>query len=147
MFRTIAWATDGSAEADLALEVAERLAVEGGGRLVALHYDQVYPGGRVKGQSVRAGEEEIAAQIAGQVEELVARGVNVRLVLRKGVALDTARVLSETAAEEGADVIVIGSSGRGAVAGALLGSISHDLIHHAACPVLVVPSRSRTSAV
>jgi len=40
---------------------------------------------------------------------------------------------------EGADLLVIGSRGWGPLRRVLLGSTSDRLVHHAACPVLVVP--------
>lgn len=42
-----------------------------------------------------------------------------------------------------ADLIVIGSRGRGPVPGALLGSVSAAVVRHAECPVVVVKSKAR----
>lgn len=42
-----------------------------------------------------------------------------------------------SSASESADMIVIGSRGLGPVGGAVLGSVSRALLHHARCPVIV----------
>jgi nucleotide-binding universal stress UspA family protein len=51
---------------------------------------------------------------------------------------DPAAVLLAEA--EHADLVVVGSRGRGGVAGLLLGSVSQRLAQHAACPVVIVPA-------
>lgn len=51
-----------------------------------------------------------------------------------------ARALIDTA--KGADMIVVGSRGRGGFSGLLLGSVSQKVLHHASCPVVVVPPAS-----
>jgi nucleotide-binding universal stress UspA family protein len=37
-----------------------------------------------------------------------------------------------------ADLLVVGSHGRGALTEMLLGSVGHGCVHHAPCPVVVV---------
>jgi nucleotide-binding universal stress UspA family protein len=54
-----------------------------------------------------------------------------------GPVADAIAGLAETV---GADMIVVGSRGRGAVQGALFGSVSKALVTRAGCPVLVVKS-------
>jgi len=49
-----------------------------------------------------------------------------------------ARALLDTAKD--ADLLVVGSRGHGGFAGLLLGSVGQKVLHHATCPVVIIPS-------
>lgn len=79
----------------------------------------------------------------GLAERLVAESLagaqsrHPSVTVRSEVTLDRpVRTLLEHA--EDAALLVVGSHGRGAIRGALLGSVSHAMIYHAPCPVAVL---------
>ncbi|HEV3327954.1 MAG TPA: universal stress protein [Acidimicrobiales bacterium] len=45
-------------------------------------------------------------------------------------------------ASKGAALLVVGSRGHGAVGSFLLGSVSNFVVHHASCPVVIVPPQA-----
>jgi nucleotide-binding universal stress UspA family protein len=67
-----------------------------------------------------------------------AAGVHPEVVL---VWDDPVRALEVVAREHGSHVIVVGSHGRGPLAGALGRHTPFELLHHSNVPVLVVPHR------
>jgi nucleotide-binding universal stress UspA family protein len=58
---------------------------------------------------------------------------------------DAATAIVDHAAEIEADVLVIGSHGHGVLHRALLGSVTAQVVQHAPCPVLVVPTDEQRS--
>jgi nucleotide-binding universal stress UspA family protein len=91
------------------------------------------PGGRVERMDQRRAGRESAAQ------QLVLRGrqagVNVSFLVWEG---EPGPSIVEAAEAEGADLIVVGSHGRGRVGRFLIGSVSDHVIRNAAAPVLIV---------
>jgi nucleotide-binding universal stress UspA family protein len=73
----------------------------------------------------QAGLERTARALGGDVQRRVEYG-------------NPAAEIVRVAADEGYDVVVVGSHGSGFVKRVLLGSVSHHVLHHAPCPVLVV---------
>ena len=61
---------------------------------------------------------------------------------RKKIEPSEKEQIIELAREWGADLIVVGSHGRG-FWGRLLGSVSTGVVHHAPCSVLVVRKREK----
>jgi Universal stress protein family len=51
----------------------------------------------------------------------------------------TWRTIVDAAERDGADLVVMGTRGLSGVRSALLGSVSHKVVQHVLCPVLIVP--------
>jgi nucleotide-binding universal stress UspA family protein len=140
MFKTILWATDGSATADRALPYAKALAEGEGKKLVAVHCRELLVGGRASGYPVLANDDELQAKILRQIEELEEEGFDVQVEVITAANAGSAHVIADAAREHGADVIVVGTRGHAPVAGLLVGSVTQRLLHVAPCPVLAVPA-------
>jgi nucleotide-binding universal stress UspA family protein len=136
MYRTIVWATDGSGGADAALEEALRLVAHGGERIVAVHGDHRFSGR--PSYSALPEVSELRAELLRRAADLGASHVHVDVVVRRGRHA-AADLVAEVAADLGADVIVCGTRGLGAITGTLLGSFTQRLLRVAPCPVLAVP--------
>jgi len=88
-------------------------------------------------EQLRAAAE--AALEASVREALPDTDVEIKLQAIQGTP---AGVLVEASA--GADLLVVGSRGHGGFVGLLLGSVSQQCAHHAACPVVIVhPGREK----
>ncbi len=144
MFKTVIWATDGSETADASLAYARALVALGKGKLLVVHAEEHFYGGRASGATVLADEDELQAKIRVQVEGLRAEGIAATLEIIPEHSGKAAHAIAEVARGHDADVIVVGTRGHAPVAGLLVGSVTQRLLHTAPCPVLAVPaSRAR----
>jgi nucleotide-binding universal stress UspA family protein len=77
------------------------------------------------------------AALDGEVRQLRDHGARVQVVVRSG---DPAPTLVQVAADVDADLVVVGTRGRGDPAQPLPGSVARAVVHSAGRPVLVVPA-------
>jgi nucleotide-binding universal stress UspA family protein len=143
-------ATDGSPTAEKATEVAIDLARVLDTELVIVSvWDIAYTAVGfapmpITGEFAMAGEEEaqkIVAEAAVRAEEA---GVEAQTVVVRGFPVDE---ICGAAKRFSPRFLVLGSHGWGVVKRALFGSVSTGVLHHATCPVLVVPTDQRVEPV
>ena len=149
MHRCIVCGVDGSADSQAALRVAADLAARLGLRLIMANVVEpsLAPYAGATSAPMLGGAVAQQRLSTNGHQEAVAKGLLVSLSAAMGLAGAERRVvvgyaaerLADLADEEGADLIVVGSRGRGAIKAAFLGSVSTSLIGVARCPVLVVP--------
>jgi nucleotide-binding universal stress UspA family protein len=146
MFETIVWATDGSELADSALPLVTELARAHGSKLVVFHVNELFRGGRLSGGPVFADEEELQKKIQKQIYGLRDAGFTAELKVEASFRHGIPQLIATAASECNADVIIIGTHGRGVAATALLGSVAKGLLHVAPCPVLAIPPARKPAA-
>jgi nucleotide-binding universal stress UspA family protein len=137
----IVHATDGSPEAEGALDMAIDLAKETGAKLAVVTVHVPPPGGKVPAPPIKEVEKPQGAEHIAEAAAAKARaaGVDAKAYVTHG--LDPAPEIARVAEELGADLLVVGSRGLGAVRGALMGSVSRYLVSHSKVPVTVVTNR------
>jgi nucleotide-binding universal stress UspA family protein len=130
---------DGSPESLLALDWAYSAARLSGAELTVVHsWLYPYPVSEASPREVRMPMEVDAAnELQSSLDSLGSRltegAVVVHRELREDSAVDA--LLKEG---DGADLVVVGSRGRGGFRARLLGSVSRTLVQHASCPVAVI---------
>ena len=129
---------DGSECADVALATAIDLSTAlGEPLLVAFAAEPPYRFvGDERGEHRRAIEELGGTVTERAVAQAQERGVEVERVLLEARPVEGLIALAD---ERDARLIVVGASGEGPIAGAILGSIPYKLLHRSRVPVLVVP--------
>ncbi len=119
------WAVDEAARRDGQLELVNAWHISYAGEFLVPNSSDLQRSGR---EVLDAASDE-AREFGAEVTEsnLVSGGA--------------AQALLEKA--KGADLLVVGSRGRGGFGALLLGSTSQQCVHHAPCPVVVVPASWR----
>ena len=147
-FQTVLVATDGTNDSDGAVEAALDLAHDTGARLLVL---TVVPEGTTEEgtgdgddpdrRSTSSDEDEEITEAQERTDSVLDHatewGVEAQSIIWEGEPGETIIAAAEA---EGADVIVVGTTGRGGVGRMLMGSTSDHVIRNATVPVLVVRS-------
>ncbi|MGO9077497.1 MAG: universal stress protein [Streptosporangiaceae bacterium] len=141
MYDKLLVAVDHSEITDRVLAAARDLALLSGGHVMVLHLRERETMGKVPGAPGMAAmetSEESRADIEAAVAKLTAAGVKAHGEVRSTIFGYAAREIVDEARKLDVDVIIMGSRGRGDLAGLLLGSTAHKVIHLADRPVLIV---------
>ncbi len=139
---TIVVGVDGSAGAGAALEFAAREAALRHARLRVVCAWEIPPGVYASGfaptldQTTLDGFRDGAETIVNKAIEAAKELQSTIECEGKAVQEQPAEALLQEA--RNADLVVVGNRGRGGFASLLLGSVSHQVVQHAPCPVTVV---------
>lgn len=139
-FRLVVVGVDGSDDARRALEWVCLLAAATDAEALAVHvltYEREFERD-LSLDTMRTWRRELERDLRNAWTEPL-RAMHVRSRCALVEASSPADGLLDVARREHADLIVVGTRGRGAFAGRALGGVSYRLAHHAAQPVVVVP--------
>jgi nucleotide-binding universal stress UspA family protein len=137
MYERILVALDHSAVSERVLAAAKELASMSKAKVWVLHLREREVIAQMGDVPAETGDEATEA-VDGAVKELTGLGVEAHGEVRNTTFGHAAREIIEDAKEHDVNVIVMGSRGRGDLAGLILGSTAHKVIHLADRPVLVV---------
>ena len=136
MFKKVLVAVDGSYYSKEAVPVAIDIAEKFGASLFVLHVAE-HDRGRASAYSIET-PAEATKMVADAVKQARDAGLSAHGELVDKAAGHVANAITDTAAKEQVDLIVMGSRGHGRLAGLLLGSVTQKVTGLARCPVLVV---------
>jgi nucleotide-binding universal stress UspA family protein len=138
MYDKILVAVDQSPASDRAVLAARDLAELSKGEVWVLHLREFELGGRAGALAPHESPGEAQAEVAASIETLTQAGVKAHGRVRNTMYGHAAREIVADAIELDCGVIVMGSRGRGDLAGLVIGSTAHKVIHLADRPVLIV---------
>lgn len=132
---------DGSPGSALALGWAMKTAATQNAPVTALIVHPV-AGSHWSGNPVVYGEDQSEVEQARKLaEEMVQKAASAmdappQVTVRAASGIPAAELID---ASRDADLVVVGSRGAGGFARLMLGSVGNHVVHHARCPVVVVP--------
>jgi nucleotide-binding universal stress UspA family protein len=138
MYDKILVAVDHSEPSDRALLAARDLALLSKGEVWILHLREREIITKTSVVMTDETEPEATSMIEAAVDKLTEVGVKAHGEVGHTIFGYAARSIVDDAIEHDVDVIVMGSRGRGDLAGLVLGSTAHKVIHLADRPVLIV---------
>jgi len=146
MFERVIVAIDWSEQSERAVEAAKELARLSGGEVRLLHVHEVErlpphgagPLATTVGAVASQAQQEAAERVVEASKQITDAGITATCEVRVSLAGRVAAEIVEEATTWGADVIVVGSRGLTNLAGIILGSTTHKLLHLASIPVVVV---------
>ena len=138
MYDKILVAVDHSEISDRAVLAARDLALLSKGEVWVLHLREREVAVKTSVALTDETMDEARAAVAAAVDKLTAAGVKAHGDVGTTLFGYAARNIVDDAKEHDVDVIVMGSRGRGDLAGLILGSTAHKVIHLADRPVLIV---------
>lgn len=142
-FRKILIAVDGQPIAEHAADVAAELARALNAEVALISVvdtSQDYAAGAgIVGEDIAAAAREDAKRLLAIVRERLSLPDSASEFAEQGAP---ATEIVRAAKEWAADLIVVGSHGRGIVGRALIGSVADAVLRHAPCPVLMVRAKT-----
>jgi nucleotide-binding universal stress UspA family protein len=137
MFERVLFPTDFSPFANQLVDCFDELKQAGTEEVVVMHVLEPWEAvgwARVEGAILDERKEQIQQQLAGIRRRLEAFGLRVRTHVVMGFIFhEVVRV----ARDEQVSLIVMGTHGHGFFRGAIVGSVTHNVVRHAPVPVLV----------
>lgn len=133
-------ATDGSPEANAALDLAIDLARDAGAKLAVVSVHTPTPGGKGLAPPISTVEQHHGAEHLAEAAAAVAHAAGIEAKPYAAVG-EPAREIVRLADDIGAELIVMGSRGFGGIHGALVGSVSRGVMTRSKVPVTVVTHR------
>lgn len=145
----VLFGTDGSESAERAEQLVAAIDWGEPTQIEVLHVDQLFPEDLELPAGAYTEAHEKLYQDVNRVLDQTKRDLqrSGRDVQAKVIIGRPATAIVDEAKRSGADLVVMGSHGRGAIASALLGSVTAEVVDHAPCPVLVARTTRLERAV